>query len=198
MNEIDMELWMAQQEGLQAMYQERVANPNRVKTMEEDLAEQMVVAQKAMAGYSNRNTRDAAKFGYDVQVSDFGKIISILNRTQAYISYIGETLAILSGGGVLAGIIGAGITTFFFHMIDGWAKILDIEALLSPLDRREIEALVSESKSLSDQIKNYEHWDDVPPGLKKKLKDYIARTYVAKNNMAAAVEKAKAVYSKKN
>lgn len=195
MNDIEMELWIERQQGLQAMYQDRVANPNRVKTMEEDISEQMVVAQKSMSAtkYGNPYT----EIGYNPAASNLGKVIGILNKTELFIGMIGAAALAITGPGFFVGLIEAAFTAWFYKIIESWVKILDMEALLSNSDRAMLVALVAETKSLANRVKKYDDWKDVPPGLKREIRDNVKRNYVAKNRMAIAVEKAKATYQQK-
>lgn len=208
MDDIEMELWMARQEGLQAMYQERVANPNRVKTMEEDLAEQMVVAQKAMdfspqQKYSFQpltmeqdlyrsqsiKSQQAAKYGYDPVSSDKAKILKTVANVLFFIGRIENIILAITVIGIPVAWIQNKIYKYLFNIADNWAKILDIRELLAPADRREVENLFEESNTLTTKMKRYQNYSDMPPALQQEIQAYLKDNYAATNNMKAALHK---------
>lgn len=199
-NDIDIEIWMAHQAGMNDMYQDRVksqkvigefdaANPAQKSinmnnqfipmTMEQDISQRQALAQKA----------DAAKFGYDPQVSTSAQVISFINKVNFLLGIIASLFATPLGM-----VVGVALNLMLYKAIEGWTQILDVKGLLGPSDQREILSLIGEQKAIANEVKKYEDYASMPKDLKKRLEMMINKQYAMKNNMQLALKKVKDTY----
>lgn len=214
MSDIDIDLWMAQQSGLNDMYRSRVEN-NSIKTIDDDLGDwneedftalksinlrlpnsfqPMTMEQDINRRYASLKAQEAAKFGYNPAASGGAKILSLITKVEYVIQKIMVIATAMTIVGIPIALLTNVIIKALFNMTENWVKILDIRGLVSSADRQELMALVDQSKDLQREIKKYPTYKDMPEDVQDSIRKYVKANYVAANNMKEALAKVKDAY----
>lgn len=152
------------------------------RTMEQDM-------------YTAYKADQAAKFGYDPASSDAAQVIAVINKAVFILNSIYAAIVAFTGIGFPIGLALQFINVVLFKIVEGWTAILDINNLLSRADRKEILALVAESKFLSQEAKKYKTFGEMPGELQDRIKAYMKKNYAATNSMKDALKKVAAAHS---
>lgn len=205
-SDINIELWMAHQAGMNDMYQDRVKSKKAIsefdsnnpaqksmnfsntfmpRTMEQDIALREYAAQKS----------EAAKFGYN-PVNPVLDVAQGVNKAFYILSLISVGISALTtswlpGAGVFVGVVGGGFSIGFYKLIQWWIKAADMAYLVGKADKAELMNIVGEAKKLKTEMDQYDNFAQMPKDLQKKIYQNINKQYVATNKMKDALMKIK-------
>ena len=102
-------------------------------TMEQDISQRQALAQKA----------DAAKFGYDPQVSTSAQVISFINKVNFLLGIIASLFATPLGM-----VVGVALNLMLYKAIEGWTQILDVKDYLDLLTNEKFYLLLENKRQL--------------------------------------------------
>ena len=197
-----MELWMARQEGLQEMYQNRVANPNRVKTMEEDIEEQTQIAQKSMSIRKSKTLSTQQDIsGYKSLVQKTNQITAAKFRVEKddesdhlWKQYVlSSALKIISGCIMIftswtwVTIPIAASIFFISKIIDTLLKATEIDYLFSTIDTQKIAKIMADGNKHKAELSKYKTWAEVPVDLQDSTITWAEDTFRSMKNLKNAI-----------